>query len=60
MTYGKTHTENHCDKCNTKVGKENLLRVPFLYLDRNDKSHKDMERNYRQYFVCKECKENGI
>ena len=62
MTYDKKHTEDDCDRCKKRVGKENLLRVPFLYLDCNDRVHQDMAevygpryKNYRQYYVCKSC-----
>lgn len=49
------HTEDHCDKCQRKIGVENLIKVPFLYLDLNDKNHPDYGHGYRQYYVCKEC-----
>lgn len=55
MTYGKEHTEDECDKCLVNVGKANLFKVPFLYQDCNDKSHKDEGDKYRQYWVCKKC-----
>ncbi|MFC1755565.1 hypothetical protein ACFL96_19605 [Thermoproteota archaeon] len=66
MVYGKDHTDDHCDKCCKKVGKENLKKVPFLYLDKNDETHPDMSEvlraqgyrcddGYRQYYVCKDC-----
>lgn len=42
MSYPKNHDENDCDKCLSKVGKANLKKVPFLYLDKNDKTHPDM------------------
>jgi len=56
MSYDKNHTEDECDKCLKDVGKENLKRVPFLYLDENDKIHKDLGNAYRQYWICKDCK----
>lgn len=56
MTYKpEYHTENQCDKCEKKVGKKNLLKVPFLYKDMNDESHEDRGDGYRQYYVCKIC-----
>lgn len=56
MTYDKEfHNENQCDKCHKTVGKDKLLKVPFIYLDMNDESHEDLGRGYRQYWVCKEC-----
>ena len=56
MTY-KFHNENMCDKCKEEVGKENLVKVPFLYLDCNDESHPDLGDGYRQYYICKDgCK----
>lgn len=38
------HTDDHCDKCNQKIGKKNLKKLPFLYMDKNDKLHKDMSQ----------------
>lgn len=89
MGYTKDHRSSDCDKCLKRVGKKNLTKVPFLYLDKNDKVHKDMspwmreqkrkaieeqfdnqtfvelymekvkiESGYRQYYVCKDCKDN--
>jgi hypothetical protein len=63
MSYNEdNHTEDDCDKCKKRVGKEHLLKVPFLFLDCNDKKHPDMSYlyypenyGYRQYYVCKEC-----
>ena len=49
------HTEDMCDKCGKKVGKNNLKPVPFLYLDKNDKFHPNLGNYYRQYYVCKNC-----
>jgi len=49
------HTEDQCDKCQKNVGKDNLKQLPFLYLDMNDKHHKDLGNGYRQYYVCNEC-----
>jgi len=54
------HAENMCDVCFKEVGKENLFKVPFIYLDKNDKFHEDLGDSYRQYYVCKECKRKGI
>ena len=59
MAYDNQHTENHCDKCLKDVGKENLIRVPFLYKDCNDKVHEDMGDAYRQYYICEECNKKG-
>ena len=56
MSYEIEHTPNHCDKCNKKVGKENLQPVPFWYMDKDDKSHPDLGDGYRQYYVCKKCR----
>jgi len=58
MTYLKNHTEDDCDKCCKKIGKNSLFKVPFLYLDKNDKVHLNLGGYYRQYFVCKECIKN--
>lgn len=64
----KFHNEDMCDRCSKEVGKENLSKVPFLYLDMNDKSHPDVSHLlglqkgscYRQYFICKVCKKKGV
>jgi hypothetical protein len=60
MPYDKNHTIEMCDKCNKKVGTHNLIKLPFLYLDKNDDVHHDMsqpgmEPGYRQYYTCKNC-----
>lgn len=55
MTYSKTHTEDHCDRCEKKVGMKNLFMVPYLYKDCNDRVHKDQGNSYRQYYVCEKC-----
>jgi hypothetical protein len=67
MSYGEHHTEDHCDKCEELVGKTNLIKVPFLFLDKNDKSHEDLSKDkpnmdwgYRQYYVCIECYKKGV
>ena len=63
MTYTNKHTEDDCDKCLRRVGKENLQEVPFLYLDRNDKIHEDAfmyEKDYKQYYLCKECAKKNV
>lgn len=54
MTYGKGHKNWMCDKCEIRQKK---WKVPFIYNDCNDESHKDEGRNYRQYFVCDICKD---
>jgi len=56
MTYESNHTEDHCDKCGKKVGKQSLRKVPFVYKDMNDKSHKDLGEGYRQYWICPKCR----
>ena len=56
MAYPKNHTDNDCDKCQKKVGKKNLFKVPFIYKDCNDKTHKDEGEGYRQYYFCIDCK----
>jgi hypothetical protein len=68
MSYEGDHTENDCDKCHKKVGKNKLVRVPFAYLDCNDKKHEDISEQlgypkgtgYRQYYVCKACFKSGV
>lgn len=62
MPYDDKHTVDDCDKCNKRIGKDKLLKLPFLYLDKNDDVHADvssyfhnMESGYRQYFCCKSC-----
>ena len=52
------HTKSHCDKCNKKVGVENLNPFPFLFMDRNDRNHPNIRDGYRQYYGCKDCLES--
>jgi hypothetical protein len=69
MPFNKNHTEDECDKCLKKVGKNNLIKLPFLYLDKNDNVHEDVsdslrqqgfqcDDGYRQYYACKNCAKN--
>ena len=59
MTY-EDHQTKMCDKCEKKPAKH---KVPFLYLDKNDKAHEDVSESigypkgtcYRQYYACDEC-----
>jgi len=71
MEFNKNHTEDECDRCFKKIGKENLIKLPFLHLDKNDNIHEDLsytiraqgincEDGYRQYFVCKKCFKKGV
>jgi hypothetical protein len=59
MSYDKQHTLDDCDKCQERVGKENLTKVPFIYKDLNDKVHPDLGDGYRQYYICKKCQEES-
>ena len=60
MSY-EGHIDGVCDKCNSGIAKH---KVPFLYLDKNDKAHEDISElvgypigtGYRQYWVCDSCK----
>jgi len=67
MSYDKSHSCHECDKCLKNVGKENLKKLPFLYMDKNDNMHEDVskyfslkEPGYRLYSVCKSCYESEI
>ena len=65
MTYDKSHTEDECDKCLKKVGRDNLINTPFLYLDRNDYIHQDVSldpryKDYKQYKICEECAKKNV
>lgn len=60
MSYSEDHTIDQCDKCLANVGVHNLIKVPFLYLDRGDKMHLNMGGDYKQYYVCKRCMQEGI
>ena len=59
MTY-EDHQESMCDKCELRKAKH---KVPFLYLDTNDKAHEDVSplvghpkgTCYRQYWICSRC-----
>lgn len=60
--YGKDHNNDECDKCLADIGEKNLLKLPFLYCDKNDDMHKDVSfmlgypnAGYRQYYACKRC-----
>ena len=61
--YKSNHNDSMCDKCGKEVGKKNLIKVPFLYCNVNDKHHDDISwlvgapvgSGYRQYYVCKSC-----
>lgn len=61
MSYNKFHTEEDCDRCLKEIGKDKLLKVPFLYKDWNDRVHRDENgRGYRQYYVCERCYNESI
>jgi len=45
MGYDESHTEDECDKCLERVGKNNLVKVEFVYLDKNDRMHEDQSQN---------------
>jgi len=59
MTY-ESHQDGTCDKCQEHPAKH---KVPFFYLDKNDKAHEDVSELigypvgtcYRQYWVCDSC-----
>ena len=59
MTY-EDHIDGQCDKCQEEPAKH---KVPFLYLDKQDKAHPDVSLSigypegtcYRQYYVCDKC-----
>jgi hypothetical protein len=53
------HRSDDCDKCNKRVGINNLIQLPFIYHDYNDHVHADVRPPYmyHQYYVCKECVE---
>ena len=54
MSY-EHHNKDQCDRCDKEVGEHNLMLVPFLYKDMNDRAHRDEGDGYRQYRICKEC-----
>ena len=62
MSYSEEHTDDVCDKCLAFVGRKHLRAVPFIYLDRNDKMHPDVagRKDYKQYFVCQRCLQDGV
>lgn len=56
MAYTSDHTSDECDKCLKSIGKDRLLKLPFLYCDKNDRLHPEVKLGgYRQYFVCNDC-----
>ena len=67
MSY-ENYIKGTCDKCR-KVPKDNeLVKVPFIYLDKNDVAHEDVSERcgypkgsgYRQYYACKNCIKKGV
>ena len=60
---GRKSFEMHkvtCDKCGQSITKGELIEVPFLYLDKNDKHHPDLGGGRRQYAVCASCWHKGV
>ena len=62
MGYDDSHTDDDCDKCLRRIGRENLKALTWLYLSRSDDKHPDMSHlvgkppvGYRQYWCCKDC-----
>ena len=53
MSY-EYHNEKLCDHCESRPKK---WLLPFLYLDRNDRTHPNLGNDYHQYAVCTPCKE---
>lgn len=51
MSYEK-HNKNQCDKCCEKFKKNELYEVPFLYMDKNDKSHPDQTKIFHEKKEC--------
>ena len=72
MSYAKEHNNDECDRCLNNVGKNNLFKTPFFYMDKNDDTHEDMspylrirtgkqyDDGYRQYYVCQKCYESQM
>lgn len=61
MSYPSDHTDDSCDVCLKTVGKK--IKVPFLYLDRNDHTHPDAfpgAKDYKQYYACEACFKKGV
>ena len=60
----RIHNDDCCDRCNGIFGKENLIKLPFLFCDKNDTEHEDLsfllglsDEGYRQYYCCPKCLE---
>lgn len=51
ISYSKDHKPIDCDKCLKEVGKKHLTKVPFLYLDMNDKIHPDESIKLRKQYA---------
>ena len=52
--YSPNHTEDECDKCLANVGKQNLIKVPFLLCMKNDKCphhYVDTSKKYETYMI---------
>jgi len=66
VSYDESHSDDECDCCLEKVGKENLKPLWFLYLDRNDHVHPDcypddpQYKDYKCYCVCDACYEREL
>lgn len=54
MTY-EYHSDDQCDRCDKKVGRDSLKPLLFLFKDMNDVAHKDEGDGYRHYRVCGKC-----
>ena len=54
MSYEEDHSEEACDKCKRIVGKANLIKVPFAYLDCNDKKHEDISELFPKRSIRRE------
>jgi len=49
MSY-EDHSEGECDRCLKDVGRDKLRPVNFYYLDKNDRTHKDMSPLIRKEY----------
>jgi len=54
MGYTKEHHKSWmCDRCESKP---KVWKLPYLYLDRNDRVHENLGNDYHQYEICDDCK----
>lgn len=57
MSFGVDHKSWMCDRCELNP---KMWKVPFMYLDRNDKIHPNLGNDYHHYEICDTCKKSEV